>query len=107
MSSPPVVEPSPTARPPSAPLVVLAGWLVPGAGYWLIGQRARAVTVGVTIIALFLAGMLIGGVRAIQVPGFGEGGQRLRVWYEIQRDQPTGREFIGEEPPRGWGKAGQ
>jgi hypothetical protein len=107
MSSPAAVHLSPTAHPPSAPLVVLAGWLVPGAGYWLIGQRARAVTVGVTIVALFLAGMLIGGVRAIQVPGYGEGGQRIRVWYEMHRDRPTNREFIGEEPPRGWDKAGR
>jgi hypothetical protein len=39
---------SSAAHPP--PLVALAGWLLPGAGYWLIGQKVRAVTVGVTIL---------------------------------------------------------
>jgi hypothetical protein len=54
----------------SPPLVALAGWLVPGAGYFLIGQRGRALGVGITIIVLFIAGLLIAGVRVIEVPGF-------------------------------------
>lgn len=53
---------------PPPPLVALAGWLVPGAGYWLIGQRGRAVAVGLTIILMFLAGLLIGGLRAVDAP---------------------------------------
>ena len=48
------------------PIVTLAGWLVPGAGYWLIGQRARAITVGVTILVLFICGLLIGGMRVLE-----------------------------------------
>src|SRR5437588_682659 len=31
----------PAAAPP--PLVALAGWILPGAGYWIIGQRTRVV----------------------------------------------------------------
>ena len=50
------------------PLVALAGWLVPGAGYWLLGHRTRAVTIGVTVVALFLLGVLIGGVRVVEAP---------------------------------------
>ena len=78
---------------PPAPLVALAGWLVPGAGYWLLGHRARAIIVAATIITLFLAGTLIGGVRAIQVPGYGEEGGRLYVVPEKAIDT-NGREVV-------------
>lgn len=51
-----------------SPLVALVGWLVPGAGYWLIGQRARALTVGITILILFALGLLIGGMKVVDAP---------------------------------------
>lgn len=50
---------------PPPPLVALAGWFVPGAGYVMIGQRARGAVVGVTILVLFVAGLLIGGIRVV------------------------------------------
>ena len=64
------VTPRPTA------LVVAAGWLVPGLGYWLLGLRSRAVVAGVTILLLFVAGLFVGGVRVVDLPGYREGGQR-------------------------------
>ena len=90
----------------SPPLVAVAGWLLPGAGYWLIGERARGLTVGVTIIVLFLMGMLIGGVRAIQVPGYGDNGKPLYAWIEYReksgmRPQPTGVVKVTEDEPDG------
>lgn len=93
-----------TSSPPSPPLVAVAGWLLPGAGYWLIGERARGLTVGVTIIALFLLGILLGGVRAIQVPGYGENGGRLHTWFEGREGRDgdvvsTGNSKVDEEPP--------
>lgn len=51
-----------------APIVALATWIVPGSGYWLIGQRVRALTVGVTIIILFILGLLIGGMKVVEAP---------------------------------------
>lgn len=73
---------------PSAPLIALAGWLVPGAGYWLLGQRPRALVVGITIVLLFILGLFFGGIRVIDVPGYNKLGQRimLRV-QERQQDQ--------------------
>ena len=57
------------------PLVALCGWLVPGLGYWLIGERARAMIAGVTILLTFTAGLLIGGIRVVDVPGYDANGQ--------------------------------
>jgi hypothetical protein len=54
--------------PPPAPLAALVGWLIPGAGYWLLGQRARAAIIGSVVLFLFAAGVLIGGVRVVDAP---------------------------------------
>jgi|SRR6267142_380909 len=57
---------SSSSVPPA--IVAFATWVVPGSGYWLIGQRGRALTVGITIVILFILGLLIGGVRVVEVP---------------------------------------
>lgn len=67
-------EPSDYATPP---IVAALGWLLPGLGYWMIGQRRRALLAGATIIILFVMGLLISGVRCIDVPGYGPQGQLL------------------------------
>ena len=59
---------STTASSVPAPIVALATWAVPGSGYWLIGQKARGLTVGITIIILFILGLVIGGVRVVDMP---------------------------------------
>lgn len=66
------------------PLVALAGWIIPGAGYWLIGQRTRGLIVCGAIIALYLLGLLISGVRVIEVPGYDQNGDEIRL-YRGQR----------------------
>jgi hypothetical protein len=53
---------------PPPPLVALAGWLVPGLGYCMIGQRLRGTVIGVTILLLFIAGLIIGGLHVIDAP---------------------------------------
>ena len=70
----------------SPPVIALAGWIIPGAGYWLVGERKRAITVGVTIIAIFFLGILIAGVRVVQAPEMASPGnpiQRVltRPWF--------------------------
>jgi len=62
----------------SPPLVALAGWLVPGAGYWLIGQKKRAITVGVAIVAIFIVGILISGIRVVEAPDMNATGNLLQ-----------------------------
>jgi hypothetical protein len=64
-------------------LVALAGLVLPGLGYWLVGQRKRAIAVGSAILLLFLLGILVAGVRVIEVPGWGEDGRKL--YYDVYR----------------------
>jgi hypothetical protein len=56
------------ALAPPPPLVVVASWLVPGAGYWLLGQRARGTAIGISVLCLFVLGMLIGGITVVDAP---------------------------------------
>ncbi len=79
----------------SGPLAAVAGWLLPGAGYWLLGQRARALTVGTTIIGLFLLGVLIAGIRVVDAPDLAGGTPTAQRQTVVQRvlDKPW---FIGQ-----------
>jgi hypothetical protein len=74
---------------PSPPLVALAGWVVPGSGYLLLGQRGRGLSIGITIVVLFLMGVLIAGVRVIEVPGY-DPATGQRQLYPVVNPQ-TGR----------------
>ena len=59
------------------PVVALAGWLLPGLGHWLVGERFRGITIGITVVAMFIGGLLIGGVRVIEVPGYDNEGRKI------------------------------
>lgn len=59
-----------------APLIALAGWLLPGLGYFLIGEKKRAYVAGIAILLTFMMGLFIGGVRVIDVPGFDHNNQK-------------------------------
>lgn len=82
------------AARPSPWVVALAGWGVPGMGYVLLGHRARGVTIGVTVVVLFVLGLLVGGVRVVEVPTFDRFGRSMPqgqgegtvayVWREVQ-----------------------
>jgi hypothetical protein len=83
--------PNPQDTPPvrhlSPTTIAAAGWVIPGAGYWLLGDRVRAVVVGFAITFLFVAGLLIGGVRVVEVPGYGTHGRRINavLWTDKNR----------------------
>lgn len=84
-----------TTQPPQPFLVALAGWVLPGLGYLLVGQRARGLTTGITILGLFVAGLLIGGVRALDPP-------RLPSGEVDSRQQVPGRSFREELMAKPW-----
>lgn len=71
-----MAAPSPQLPPP---LIAAAAWILPGLGHVLLGQRVRGIVVGMTILALFALGLLIGGVRALEVPGYDDEGQKIVV----------------------------
>jgi hypothetical protein len=67
----------------------LLAWLIPGGGYFILGHHGRAITVGVTIITLFLSGIVIGGIRVMDPPGWGEYGymdQLVQRYDERQQE---------------------
>ena len=45
--------------------VGLAGWLIPGAGHFLIKERARAIIIFVAIVLTFGIGLYIGSVAVV------------------------------------------
>jgi hypothetical protein len=53
------------------PVVAIAGWAIPGLGHILLGERIRGVLIGLTVLAMFLGGVLLGGVRIIEFPDNG------------------------------------
>jgi hypothetical protein len=59
--------------------VALCAWLVPGGGYYVLGQRGRAASICVSVIALFLLGILIGGIRVADPPGWGAYGYMTQI----------------------------
>ena len=78
---------------PSAPLVAICAWLLPGSGYLLLGQRGRGLGIGITIIVLFILGLLIAGVRVIEVPGY-DVSTGARSLYPIQIPGSNRHEMI-------------
>jgi TM2 domain-containing membrane protein YozV len=58
-------------------LAVILGWLLPGAGHILLGQRTRGLRVMAGILGLVCVGVLIGGVDAVD-------SVRDKLWYMAQ-----------------------
>jgi len=88
---------------PSQRKPFLLGWLVPGLGHWIVGQRRRALFFAVQIVGLFLAGLVLSDFRCVspfdrhpiwaitQIPGgiltIVTAG--LTATLHIERDNPT------------------
>jgi len=66
-------------------MVGLCAWLVPGGGYLVMGQRTRGLTIGIGIVLLFLMGLLIGGIRIMDPPGWGQYGYMTLLFQRYLR----------------------
>ena len=66
----------PPARDPATwnPSAAIAAWVLPGLGHALLGEGKRGVIIGVTILALWLSGLMIGGIGVIDR-------QRHQWWF--------------------------
>jgi TM2 domain-containing membrane protein YozV len=51
-------------------LVLLAGWLIPGAGHFLVGKWVRALLLFAAILTMYLTGLGLSG--KIYTPNFGD-----------------------------------
>ena len=58
-------------------VVALAGWLVPGAGYFLIKEKKRATIVFFTILITFCIGIYVGSIGVIDFVGY-------KPWFAAQ-----------------------
>ena len=51
-------------RAPSAPVVAILAWILPGLGHWWIGERSRAIILFVATTVTFWGGVAVAGVRS-------------------------------------------
>jgi len=49
--------------------VILAGWLIPGAGHFVLKEKARAIIIFIAIILTFCAGLYIGSIGVVDPVG--------------------------------------
>ena len=54
---------------PSLLIVALSGWLVPGAGHFILEEKKRAIIIFVTIVITFLTGLYVGSIGVIDPVG--------------------------------------
>lgn len=56
-----IAKPIPGERSSLPTLVLLAGWLVPGAGHLLLGKWIRAVLIFISVLGMYLTGLSLAG----------------------------------------------
>lgn len=59
------------------PAVALLSWLIPGAGYYLLGEKKRAIIIFVSITLTFAIGIYIGSVGVVNP-------EEARAWFVAQ-----------------------
>ncbi len=84
----PAHEPNPQWNPHAA----VASWIVPGLGHWILGLRRRGVVLCISILSLWLGGILIGGISVLDRADRAEGPARDYA----QRGNGTSMWFFGQ-----------
>lgn len=47
------------------PVAMVLAWVLPGLGHWYLGEKQRARLIAAGILGLFVGGILIGGINAV------------------------------------------
>ncbi len=58
-------------------LIALAGWIIPGAGYFLLGEKKRAIIIFIAITLTFTIGIYIASVNIIDYVN-------AKAWFAAQ-----------------------
>ncbi|MDH7598133.1 MAG: hypothetical protein QHH07_00660 [Sedimentisphaerales bacterium] len=77
MASPAGKKHTSRSDPTLVVIAALAGWLIPGGGYWVLGDGRRATVVCITILITFVLGLYVGSIGVIDT-------QQARYWYAAQ-----------------------
>jgi len=75
-------------------IIGLLSWLIPGAGYYLLNEKRRAIIVFVTISLTFCTGLYIGSIGVIDPIG-------AKPWYIAQMMNTPLVAFIGKTTSTG------
>ncbi len=52
-------------QPQWNPHAAVAGWVLPGLGHFILGQKKRGIVLGAAILSLWMGGILIGGISVV------------------------------------------
>ncbi len=90
-------------QPQWNPLEALAAWALPGLGHLLLGQKKRGLIIGLTILGLWLSGLLVGGIyvvdrRAPMDPLDHNARAGLNLWF-------LGQAMLGPSLVVEWGRS--
>lgn len=75
-------------------LVALAGWFLPGGGYFVLKETSRALIIFVTIVVIFAAGLYIGSIGVVDWVG-------AKLWFIVQMATSPLVMIIGEQTQGG------
>jgi len=69
-------------------VIGMASWAVPGAGYFLLKEKIRAIIIFVVVVSTFITGLYVGSIGVVDPVG-------AKMWYIAQIMSSPAVAFIG------------
>ncbi|MBN1764605.1 MAG: hypothetical protein JW860_05055 [Sedimentisphaerales bacterium] len=80
-------------------LAAILAWVIPGAGHLYQGRRQRGMIIFVSILILFLLGVLLGGIEIVDLKNVKAGaGEVILIFAQIFCGLPTLIGFLIQNP---------